>query len=135
MKFDRDTSREIIKQKNFEPNPRRLAAARRALKRERDKLPLFADQIAQKQPTPEERIAFYDQAILKMIQHMRQFDAYQWRKGRKMLKDLPVKEQKIFLHYWNNIWKGPRKGNYLCDLIRHWEGSIGRDLTCRELQC
>lgn len=34
---------------------RRLAAAARALRREREECPLFVDDIADEQPTPEER--------------------------------------------------------------------------------
>lgn len=38
------------------PSKARLTAARKALQRERDKAPLFAEEIAAEQPTPEERI-------------------------------------------------------------------------------
>lgn len=121
MKFDRDNSRQFIKEYNFGPSPRRVAAAKRALKKQREKLPLFASEIAAGQPTPEERIEFYDQALLKMIKRMRDFDASQWREGRAMLRELTPESRKRFIEYWNNCY-GPKKAHYLCTMLQYWNG-------------
>ena len=128
MRFSRNTSKEIIL--NTAQSKRRLAAAKRALQRERDKYPLFADEIARNQPTPEERIEMLNQESIRRVARMRKFRAEMWRKGRKMLKELSENEQKRFLDYWNNEWRGPRTGTYLCDLVRHWDGYSARDESC-----
>jgi len=122
MKFERNKSRQIVKEIVWGPTPRRLAAAKRALKKQRNKYPLFAEQIALRQPTPEERVKQYDDARLNMIKWHRAYDAQVWRKARAMLSDLNPDSRERFLNFWNNEWRGPRTGTYLCNLIRHWDG-------------
>lgn len=120
MKFDRDPYRELMRAIPWGPTPRRLSAARRALKRQRDKLPLFAAEISAGQPTPEERIRHYDELNLKRIKDDRNRVARQWIRGRMMLRKMSRLNQDAFLNYWNRIWFGPRTALYFLDLLDHW---------------
>jgi len=107
------------------PTPRRLAAARRFLQRERDKAPLFAAEIATSQETPEERIARLDRYCEDLFQGLRSLAARQWREGRRMLRELPSEVQAELMAYWNDdrTWI-PRKAEYFCDMVRHWERTV-----------
>ena len=107
------------------PTPRRLAAARRRLRIEREKAPLFAAEIAAGQETPEERIARMDRRCEALFQALRQLAARQWCEGRRMLRELPPEIQEELLAYWNHDrTRMPRKAEYFCDMIRHWERSL-----------
>ena len=66
--------------------PRRLAAAKRALKRQRDKYPLFADQIAARQPTPEERIWEMDIKFVLQWDKLRQATCKKWLELRRIIR-------------------------------------------------
>ena len=81
--------------------PRRLAAAKRTLKRQADALPLFSEQIRAEQPTPEERIRNFDDDHAEWAQGMRDHDAISWRKSRAQLRALPREKQKVILAFWN----------------------------------
>ena len=58
---------------------RRLAAARRALAKERQRLALFAEQVAAEQLSPEERITQADLDLLEYDQGHRELAAKHWR--------------------------------------------------------
>lgn len=68
----------------FEDTPRKRAAARRKLARERAALPLFADQIAAEQPSIEAVMELRATHWARREQEMRDFRAGQWRKIRAM---------------------------------------------------
>jgi len=109
-----------MRAKTWGPTPHRLSAARRALKRQRDKLPLFAAEISAGQPTAEERIRYYDELNLKRIKEDRNRVAGQWIRGRMMLSKMSQVNQEAFLEYWNHHWIGPRTALYFVDLLDHW---------------
>jgi hypothetical protein len=67
-----------------------LSAAKKALQRERDKVPLFAAEVAAEQPTPEGRIAKIDAGFQDWIAETRKLKADQWRKARAILRNLPA---------------------------------------------
>lgn len=67
------------------PSKRRSAAARRALQQHCDRAPLFADQIAEEQVTPDEP----DEDILEYWRQMRNEIAANWRRARRTLAELP----------------------------------------------
>lgn len=98
---------------------RRLAAAKRALQRERDKLPLFADMIAETQPSPEERINKVDAGLIKQMIETRHEIAAKWRKCRADLRAMPQNEREHLLWYWNRSML-PGDTTYLSGLIRRW---------------
>jgi hypothetical protein len=79
---------------------RRLQAAKRALQRERDQCPLFADDIAEEQPTEEERVRMIDAAQVAHWQRIRDHAARTWRAARRILFSLPADEQDRLLAEW-----------------------------------
>lgn len=101
--------------------PRRLSAAKRALQKQRDKAPLFAAEIASGQPSPEERIYRFDAANHLRMREDRKRDATMWRKGRAILRAMTMQEREVFLAYWNERWKGPKRPEYLLDLLHTWK--------------
>lgn len=96
--------------------PRRLAAAKRALRRERDRLTLFADQVAAEQPTPEKRIESFDLDLLRQDQVRRDLTAHHWRWARRQLRCHPQRATEI-LGKWNRSWI-PATGTYFADFVR-----------------
>jgi len=115
-----------FRREGFKPGPRgitprRLAAAKRALQRQREKLPLFADEIARSQPTPEERIRKHDETWERHKKSIRSFVANQWCEGRRKLRAMPKAEQKKLLDYWNNHKFLPASSEYFADLVTNWE--------------
>jgi hypothetical protein len=96
--------------------PRRLSAAKRALKRECDKLALFADEVAAEQPSPEERIEYFDLRVLESEQAMRDLAAKHWRWGRGQLQRYPEHKKQI-LGQWATSWCPP-EGTYFADFVR-----------------
>lgn len=99
--------------------PRRLAAARKALKSERDRRPLFADLVASTQPTPEERVQKADQGCIESTRDSRKIRADHWREARKQLRALSVEDRQGILDYWNRKVY-PLTPEYLFGLIRSW---------------
>lgn len=80
--------------------PQRLAAARKALQRQRDKSPLFADAIAAEQPTPEERIERIDAGRVANWLEDRKRQAGWWRKARALYRSLPPDRQLAARERW-----------------------------------
>lgn len=85
----------------FTDTPRKRAALRRKQQRERDALPLFADQIAEEQPTEDEVMA--RRAVLSDQQETRWRSerAAEWRKARRMIDSLPAKESRAIRRVWD----------------------------------
>jgi hypothetical protein len=71
----------------YEVTPRKLAAARRAVQKQRDRYPLFPELL--KQRTAEERLASIADEREIWWREMRDRHAKLWRKARKALRDLP----------------------------------------------
>lgn len=91
-----------IKPKRRDITPRRLAAAKRALQRQRDKCPLFADQIAERQPTPEERIDKIDEQNLMCWIRLRKSECKNWLQLRHIVrKEICPWLKQEFLERWN----------------------------------
>jgi len=79
-------NRELSKTKRRGVTPRRLAAAKRALKKQRDKCPLFRDQVRARQPTPEQRIYDMDTKFVKEWDGLRLATCKQWLKLRRIIR-------------------------------------------------
>lgn len=105
--------------------PRRLAAAKRALRRERDQLALFADQVAAEQLTPQERIEAFDLDLLRQDQGRRDLTAQHWRWTRRQLRRHHRCAADI-LAKWNCSWI-PATGTYFANFVR-------RELKARSLE-
>ena len=97
--------------------PRRLAAANRALQRQRDRLPLFADQVAAEQGTPAERIEQFDRDQLEHDQARRDLASQHWRWGRSQLSQLTADVRTEILERWNNSSIPPTSA-YFADFVR-----------------
>ena len=97
--------------------PRRVAAARRALRRERQRLVLFANQVAAEQPTPQERVEHFDLELLQTDQRHRDLAARHWRWGRRQLAQLPPSTRDQILAAWNRSFIPPDAA-YFADFVR-----------------
>ena len=97
--------------------PRRLSAAKRALQRQRERLPLFADQVAAEQGTPEERIEHFDQRQLEREQGHRDLAARHWRWGRYQLSQLSAEIRLEIIERWNSSMIPPQS-HYFADFVR-----------------
>lgn len=97
--------------------PRRLSAAKRALSRERDRLPLLAGQVAAEQPTPEDRIQHFDRQLLEHDQAHRDLAAKHWRWGRTQLSFLSAEIRVAILAAWNAS-SIPANAHYFADFVR-----------------
>jgi hypothetical protein len=98
---------------------RRLAAAERRLRIERDKTPLFAEHVAAEQPTPEQRIAAHDAQQAEYRRRDRRQWAAQWRECRAQLAAMPADQRPQFLLAWNNGYQ-PKDPVSLLDALRTW---------------
>lgn len=112
-RFPRSTARPIT--------PRRLQAADNALRRERERHPLFADEIAADQPTPAERLLEQEALQAAYWQRIRDHVAVTWRKARAILMSLPSEEQRGVRDRWNNT-SCPGKAEYFADFIYQQTG-------------
>lgn len=94
--------------------PRRVAAARRAVEKERNRLPLFAGEYT---GTVEERMRAVDRHDIEFTAYWRASYAEWWREARRVLRRLPVDLRDRILDEWN---RGPYPATpvYLLDLVR-----------------
>ncbi len=85
----------------FTDTPRKRAALRRKQQRERDALPLFAEQIAEEQPSEDEEMA--RRAILSDTQEARWRSdrTADWRKARRMIDSLPDEDRRAIRRVWD----------------------------------
>src|SRR5262245_16956658 len=95
---------------------RRLFAAGRALRRERDAVALFPE--LQPTETPEQRIARMDAAAAAHLQTVRDRTAATWRRARRAFRALTQAQRAHVLAHWNAAtWHPPHEAHYLADLI------------------
>lgn len=110
MRFDRYPS------KDPRPvTPPRMAAARRAVKREAESVALFPE--LRRFTTPEERLAQVDEDSAGRHRYMRAFMAAAWRQARREIKTLRPLQAEGILRWWA---KGvcPGDPTYLLGSIR-----------------
>ncbi len=108
--------------KEFKPylraiTKRRIGCAERAIKKQKNKIPLFADQLSW--PTPIERIIAFDEATLNSFMNLRKLACKQWLAGRRILRNMDKCKKKRFLTYWNNS-SMPGNAEYFLDAIKHF---------------
>src|ERR1700745_3625289 len=82
----------------YEVTPRKLAAARRAVQKQKDRYPLFPELL--KHQTAEERLASIAVEQESWWQQMRDEHARRWRKARQALRDLPPGPNAAIRRYW-----------------------------------
>ncbi|WP_299155066.1 hypothetical protein [uncultured Tateyamaria sp.] len=85
----------------FEDTERKRAALRRKQKREREALPLFANQIAARQPSVDQVMA--DRAFAAIAQETRDRSARarQWREARRRLDAMPRRVRRALRIAWD----------------------------------
>src|SRR3546814_5582208 len=71
----------------YERTSRKLKAAERRLRLDREKFPLFAAEIAESQPTPEELLDARGRAFVENQQANRDREARNWWRARAELRD------------------------------------------------
>ena len=112
--------------------PRRLLAAKRALERERDDCPLFADGIAAEQPTPAERVESIDAEQVAHWQRIRVHTARTWRAARCILNSLPAEQRDRLLGEWQSA-PYPAGAAYFADFLYQRTGrSASREQAEKE---
>jgi hypothetical protein len=82
----------------YQITSRKLAAARRAVQREKDRYPLFPELL--KHQTAEDRLASIAVERETWWQEMRERQAQLWRKARQALRDLPPGRRAAITRYW-----------------------------------
>jgi hypothetical protein len=98
----------------YQLTPRRLAAARRAVQREKDRYPLFPELLTHQ--TAEERLDAIATSRADWWQDMRDHQAKQWRRARKSLRRLPARPRAAITRYWQ-ICGCPDDPVYLLSII------------------
>lgn len=84
---------------------RRLAAARRRVQIEKDKVALFPEMA--RYQTVEERVKDIDAGEAALREDMRKHHADLWRRARRLLRSLPRISQVGILLYWNEAGYPP----------------------------
>lgn len=105
----------------YHETPRKRAAVLVSQRRQREKLPLFADQIAEQQPSVDEVIAARHEYFPRAQQERRDKLAADWREVRARVAALPDDIRKPFLAYWNNHRWLPGDPSYLGSAVREVE--------------
>lgn len=99
----------------IDPTPCRVAAANRAVARERDQISLFPD-LAQYQ-TVQDRLDEQDQDRKEFRARMRAWRLESWRRARKKYFSLPIEDRKVVWHIWQSgLYPGTPE--YLLELLR-----------------
>ncbi len=106
---------------DFVDSPRRRSAVVRALKKERDSYPLFADQIAAEQPDVDTVMNARRIAWIKKEKHSRQLCADKWREGRRRMMQYPEPVRKKLMDYWNNHRWLPGTYVYFLDMMHMYD--------------
>lgn len=100
----------------FVDTPRKRAALARKQQRERDALPLFAGEIADEQPGPDEVMASRAKAWAAQEAAMRARDAGDWRRARAKLASYPEPARTALRDYWQ-VCGWPATGSYLLTML------------------
>lgn len=109
---------------HFTDTARKRAAVLVRQRKDRDKLPLFANEIAATQKSVDEvMIARHEHWIRREIE-TRQAEADRWRAVRKRIAAMPDHERRLFLTYWNGHRWFPGTASYLATVLHCYE--VGR---------
>jgi hypothetical protein len=111
MKFER-----FIRAERRPVTGRRLAAAKRALQRQADKVALYPE--LQPTETPQERCDRFDLASLAASQRWRDAEAERWRRARRELRAMSAAKQTQVDRRWGQNRFMPKTAVYLLETIR-----------------
>lgn len=94
--------------------PEKIKRSQSALKRERDKHPLFADQLVEIQETPEERLISFFDKLRRHEKQIRKAFAVAWKVGRAALAGMSHVDRATCLDSWNHS-STPATGEFFAD--------------------
>ena len=86
----------------FQDTPRKRAAVRRKQLKERESMPLFADQVAKEQIGIDIVMQKRRETWTRIEIRMRARRARLWREGRRQMRGYPESDRCDLMHYWNN---------------------------------
>ena len=95
--------------------PRRIAAARRRLEKEREAVALLPDLVAGV-PSLEAELSAIAAAAPSAAAEWREHWAAAWRRARRGLAALPEHQRRGLLRYWSS-WSGPASPEYLLTFL------------------
>ena len=95
-----DKKEYFFKYEKKEWSSRRIAAAKRALKKEKEKAGLFGEELMNFRSI-DERISQIDKAKFESIQKFRDYEARTIRELRKDFRALSYEDKKDVIEYWN----------------------------------
>lgn len=107
---------------DYHRSPQRVAAARRAVQREKDNYALFPQFVTHN--TAEERLNALEIHNREWNQKRRDHDAQGWRRARRELRQLPPSIKAGLIRYWQSEAWLPREPAYLLSEIH--SAKIGR---------
>lgn len=105
----------------FEDTSRKRAAAGRAQQKQRDALPLFAEQIAEAQPSIDQVMAARAAQWETAEAQQRASRAAAWREARRRLARFDDATRAVVLAYWNGHRWLPGDPSYLLDTMHRFE--------------
>ena len=105
----------------FQDTSRKRAAAGRAQQKQRDALPLFAEQIAEAQPSIDQVMADRAAQWEKAEAQQRAGRATAWRNARHRLAQFDEATRAAVLAYWNGHRWLPGDPSYLLDTMHSLE--------------
>lgn len=98
-------------------------AFERKKKREQDRHPLFAEEIAAGQTSWEQEAIRRELASIRTEQEWRNRVAGWWRKGRRMYFAAPAEIRQKISAYWN-AWTGPADATYFIYVVELHNGDM-----------
>lgn len=104
----------------YEPTNRKIAAGAKRLRLDREKLPLFADLIAEQQPSLDELMERRAFAFVQNQIDTRARKAASWREARARYFQLPQPLRAHFLKWWNQS-SYPGDGGYFATALTQLE--------------
>ncbi len=102
----------------FTDTPRKRAAVLRRQRKDREALPLFADEIAAEQPSVDKVMTDRAAYWIEREQRERAERARQWLEVRAKIRALPERERRLFLAFWNSHRWFPGTPSY-CATVLH----------------
>lgn len=109
-------------------NEKRIANAEKYFKRQRDKMPLLAEQIAEEQPEPVQYLLDWDNSFACGWREFRSLAARQWREARRQLAALDATTRRMIEVRWKTSLC-PGDPAYLLGMIRHFPAEVATDLA------
>lgn len=107
---------------------RMIDAEERALKKQRDSMPLFREQIAAEQPTAVERLEDFQGSSCIWQQEQRDSTAKLWREIRRKMSDMPDDRRELIIGTWNDSGMPGTPSYFMCH-IRTIEETIAQQMA------